>query len=200
MRAREPRWFTLVAAAVALAWLGGFGYFLVNLPRKVPDPDRVTDGIVVLTGSSNRLFEGLELLRQGKGKRLLFSGVDRANTREALRRALNESGPLFDCCVDLGWEARDTVGNAREIAAWAREHGYRSLRVVTAHHHIPRALLELRRVLGDVELVPHPVFPRPGESVSPWQRISGWMQLAGEFNKYVVSLIRARLTGLETAG
>ena len=28
--------------------------------------------------------------------------------------------PLYDCCVDLGFSATDTVGNARETADWAR--------------------------------------------------------------------------------
>jgi uncharacterized SAM-binding protein YcdF (DUF218 family) len=174
-----------------LLWIGGYLHFVANLPTEVLEPDRETDGIVVLTGSPNRLFEGLDLLRAGRGKRLLFSGVDRTNTREALKQALNENSQVFDCCVDLGWEARDTVGNAAEIARWARENGYKSLRVVTAHHHMPRSLVEIRRALPEVELVAHPVFPRREVPLPLPQRLMGWLQTVGEFGKYFVSLLRA---------
>src|SRR3546814_9566295 len=38
---------------------------------------------------------------------------------------------LFECCVDLGFEAADTAGNALETAGWLNAHGYKSIRLVT---------------------------------------------------------------------
>ena len=51
--------------------------------------------------------------------------------------------------VTLGHAAASTRGNARRDRAWARERGIRSVRVVTAGYHMPRALLELRRALPE---------------------------------------------------
>ena len=80
--------------------------------------------------------------------------------------------------VTLGRFATSTRGNGMEIADWAREHGIHSLRVVTAGYHMPRSLLELRRNLPDVLLVPHPVQaqgPRPGLLAREYAKLIGAM-------------------------
>ena len=64
-------------------------------------------------------------------------------TREDIRAVSKVARRLYDCCVDLGFTAADTVGNARETATWAKSMGYDSLIVVTADYHMPRAMLEL---------------------------------------------------------
>jgi len=61
---------------------------------------------------------------------------------------------MFDCCIDLGFTAADTVGNARETAEWARSLGYRSLILVTADYHMPRAMLELKAAMPEARIVP----------------------------------------------
>ena len=69
-----------------------------------------------------------------------------------LAKMLPVSRDLFDCCVDLGYQALDTAGNARETRDWAREHNItRSLIVVTSNYHMPRALAELSAALPDVD-------------------------------------------------
>jgi uncharacterized SAM-binding protein YcdF (DUF218 family) len=70
-----------------LIWLGGLIYFTTLIPDSVADPASATDGIVVLTGGSERLREGFRLLADGKAKRLLISGVyHEANLTDLLRR------------------------------------------------------------------------------------------------------------------
>jgi len=90
---------------------------------------------------------GVVLLTAGYGRRMLVSGVNRELTREDLRTATTAVRRLYDCCVDLGFSALDTVGNARETADWAKAMRFNSLIVVTADYHMPRAMLELRAVL-----------------------------------------------------
>jgi len=38
--------------------------------------------------------------------------------------------------IDLGYEAKNTRGNAVEVAKWVRDHQYKSIRLVTANYHI----------------------------------------------------------------
>ena len=64
-----------IMAFVLIAWILGFAWFALFLPRPA-DPVK-TDAVVVLTGGTNRIDRGLEILRQGKAKRMLISGVDR---------------------------------------------------------------------------------------------------------------------------
>jgi uncharacterized SAM-binding protein YcdF (DUF218 family) len=64
---------------------------------------------------------------------------------------------LFVCCVDLGYDAIDTVGNALETAKWVRAHNYRRVLVVTSNYHMPRSLLELHRIDPETQYVGYPI-------------------------------------------
>ncbi len=183
-----------LAAGLSL-WLGGFLHFVGQLPLEVADPVGETDAIVVLTGGAERLDAGLALLIAGKAKRLLISGVDQATTLAALQKRSRIDPATFACCVEIGHQAADTVGNADEAARWARSAGYRSLRLVTAGYHMPRSLLHFRAAMRDIEVIANPIFPGHVKS-SEWWRYPGTTRLlAVEFNKYLVSLLRVRLGG-----
>ena len=161
--------------AIPLLWLAGFVWFLLSLPAGV-EAEVETDAIVVLTGGPGRVAHGVELLQEGYGERLLVSGVDPTVRPIELAEELGVDEALFTCCIDLGKQAENTVGNAFEIGAWVRRNGYTSLRVVTAADHMPRALHEIERELGpSVALVADPVAPKWGLSA-----------LATEFSKYTV--------------
>lgn len=187
-----PSLLWMVGSLVCL-WLGGLIYFANNLPLAVEDPDGTTDAIVVLTGGAERLDVGLALLVQDRAKRLLISGVDRATTAEALRAQSPATPERFACCVDLGHDAVDTVGNAVETAMWVQSGGYNSLRVVTASYHMPRSLLLFRYYMPDVELVANPVFPAHVKLDRWWLWPGTAKLLAVEFNKYLVSLLRIQI-------
>jgi uncharacterized SAM-binding protein YcdF (DUF218 family) len=180
---------------LALVWLGGFLYFVGDLPRREPDSARHTDAIVVLTGGADRLDTGLALLLQGRAERLLVSGVDRATTETALLARTNVAPEKFACCVELGHDAADTDGNAVEAALWMRQAGYTSLRLVTASYHMPRALLLFQHQMPEIEIVENPVFPSHVRVDDWWRWPNTARLLAGEFNKYLVSLLRVRLAG-----
>ena len=100
------------------------------------------------------------------------------------------AGPVYDCCVDLGFEAIDTVGNARETAEWARARGYDRLILVTADYHMPRALLELRGAMPHVRLTPYPVATEDVDARRWWKTPQGRRLMVVEYDKYLVILAR----------
>jgi uncharacterized SAM-binding protein YcdF (DUF218 family) len=149
--------FRILVAVFILAALG-FPVFVWSLARASSDPEPA-DAIVALTGGEGRLAAGLQLLDQGKGARLLISGVHAETSRTELFEAVGQLSPKAACCVDLGRSAESTIGNANETAAWVQRRGYKSIIVVTATYHMPRSLMELHYVLPDTKLVAYPVFP-----------------------------------------
>lgn len=178
-----------LVVALAILWLAGFIWFLGMIPDRVDDTTTKTDAIVVLTGGSERLPVGLELLADGHADRLfvsgVYSGVDIATILD-----LNAQAPTtLACCIDLGHDAPHTVGNARETAIWMATGGRRSLRLVTANYHMPRALVLFHRVMPDVTIVPHPVFPESVRIGSWWRHPRTVVLLADEYTKYLVSLV-----------
>ena len=146
-----------VIVALALAHFASFAVFAEYVARlKAADPPPA-DAIIVLTGGHFRLGPAVELLRAGKGKRLLISGVHPAANDRALRQATGADAPLFECCIDIDTIAADTAGNAVESARWMRSHGYASAILVTNNYHVPRSLLEMRRAMPDARILAYPV-------------------------------------------
>jgi uncharacterized SAM-binding protein YcdF (DUF218 family) len=76
-----------------------------------------------------------------------------------------------------------------------REQGLRSLRLVTAAYHMPRSLLEFRRVLPNAEIVPHPVFPEPVKQRGWWPWPGSASLIVSEYSKYLVARARGLFDG-----
>jgi uncharacterized SAM-binding protein YcdF (DUF218 family) len=187
-----------VVFVLALIWMAGLLEFGDRVARLTPsDEPAPADGIVALTGGSDqRLEAATRLLEDGKGKRLLVSGVNRHASRQDVWGVTGAAKPMFDCCVDLGFTAADTVGNARETAEWARSLGYHSLILVTADYHMPRAMLELRAALPEITITPYPVATRDLDA-QHWQAtMPGERRVALEYCKYLAILARESLLGL----
>jgi uncharacterized SAM-binding protein YcdF (DUF218 family) len=186
---RRPSW----RAALPLLLLAGLAFGFARFrdaASAAAAPGGRTDAVVVLTGGAERVETALRLLEDGAAPRLLVSGAAAGLTLAELARAHGRDPAALAGRVTLGHAAATTAGNAAETAAFARARGLRSLRVVTAGYHMPRALLELRRALPEAELVPHPVQPsalRDG-TVPAWR---AWTLLPGEYLKYLAALAGA---------
>lgn len=181
---------SIILGTLVGAWVGGLLIFAATMAAGIEDRDTTTDAIVVLTGGSERLASGLGLLEQGKGRKLLVSGVHKGvDLAELLRRA---GRPPADshCCISLGHSADDTIGNAAETAAWMEAEHYTSLRLVTAAYHMQRALLEFRRAMPHLTIVAHPVFPDAFKSEQWWRWPGTAHLLATEYTKYLGALAR----------
>lgn len=179
-------------AIVLLIWLVGLFAFAERVRALTPAEDpRRADGIVALTGPSpERVNAAMRLLEQGKGDRLLVSGVNRQVRRQELREVTPGSRRLFNCCVDLGFEAENTRGNAEEIAAWARARGYDRLIVVTSDYHMPRSLVEIRTAAPEIELVPYAVVTPSLDDSRWWRAAVTARRMTLEYNKYLAVLFR----------
>lgn len=176
----------------ALAYVGGFIIFAAELDRRPPLDVPVADGIVALTGGEGRLNEAMKLLDDGKGARLLITGVHPEVKIAAIRSAVGGSTAKFDCCVDIGRQAENTIGNASETAEWVRAHRYHSIILVTSTYHMPRAALELRRAMPDVSITPFPVVQETLHLDGWWDFPGTTKLLASEYSKYLLTLAHAR--------
>ncbi|MFZ2099061.1 MAG: YdcF family protein [Oricola sp.] len=192
-RARRVIGFAAAVSAIALAlFAAGFGLFLVDISRYGSAPaDAQADGIVVLTGGHARVDEAVKLLGDERGERLLISGVHPSASRTVLKKTFAVDEAQFACCVDIDRAALDTTGNATETAHWAADHGFTSLIVVTNDYHMPRSLLELRRAMRGVTLIPHAVVTGQRGTMSAEGRVNRYRVLFGEYLKFTAALARA---------
>jgi uncharacterized SAM-binding protein YcdF (DUF218 family) len=171
-------------------FLLGFLVFATSATQGPRIPVPGADAIVVLTGADKRIEEGGKLLNDGRGRRLLISGVNPQIGRDEIRRMVKSPESIFDCCVDVGYLARDTTGNADETRDWVRRWRFRKLIVVTSSWHMPRSLVELARTLPGVELVPYPVVPKSMVEEPWWVRPGILRRLAAEYLKLIPAAAR----------
>ena len=176
---------------LAVFWTAGLFWFAATLETELEVSDRRTDAIVVLTGGSLRVEQGIELLSHGLADKLFVSGVAQGVDVKQLLKVSQEAPEHLSCCIALGYEADDTAGNARETAAWIEDQGYASLRLVTAAYHMPRSLLEFRRTMPDIEILPHPVFPAHVKQADWWRWPGSTNLLVSEYTKYLIARVRA---------
>ena len=182
-RRRRLRLVSVLFIAAVIAWFIGLFWFADTLPDRGSAPPGDTDAIIVVTGGSERLAEGLSLLAAGRGRKLFVSGVYRGVDVTALLRVARQAPAEVECCIVLGYTADNTAGNADETAAWMTAEGFTSLRLVTASYHMPRSLLEFRRTMPDVTILPHPVFPPQFKQNGWWLWPGSANLIINEFNK-----------------
>lgn len=183
-------------AVLILFWAMGLVGFVITLPQPGSSGAIEADGIVALTGGSDRLLVAMDLLNDNSANRLLISGVHTDTTRDDLKNRIGQPQDRFDCCVDLDRNARNTIGNAVHTAIWAKGHGYRSLIVVTASYHMPRSLLEFHHQMPGHTLVPYAVVPSHIEMERWWSRPETVRLLVSEYVKYQVSWLRISISNL----
>ncbi len=176
-------------------WAAGFLVYLADVfTAAPPNPVPPADGIVVLTGGDDRIGAALSLLAAHEAPLLLISGAGRGTYLGDFTRDGSAAATEYANAITLGHRAATTHANGAETAAWARAHHMRSLIIVTADYHMPRALVEIHRALPEVRLIAYPVRPpamRAGPD-GPTLRL-----LAGEYSKYLV--VRAGLGRLFSA-
>ena len=189
--------------AIALIVIGFFRFTDTVAGLTAPADTSSVEGIVALTGGYQRIDQALDLLDRGVGTRLLITGVNPATSGAELKRVTGASEWLFSCCVDMGYQALDTIGNANETASWIHEKGYRTVLVVTNNYHMPRSLLELGEASPGIEFLAYPVSHTDLKSHEWLSDPMAVRTLVTEYVKYSVARLRSlfgahRSSGLRT--
>lgn len=195
-RGRSP-WLRLsfwTGGALFLSFALGFALFSTHVGRlAAPQAQKAADAIIVLTGGQSRIDAAVDLLKSGKGKRLLISGVNPIARPEDLRRATGAERSLFSCCVDIDHAALDTIGNAEESAKWMHANAFSTAILVTNNYHMPRSLLEMRRMNDGIELIPYPVVNTRIDRGEWMLNADALRVLFTEYTKYLAAIARGML-------
>ena len=182
-----------LGCVAALALLCGFFVFAASIDRDERTLDGRADGIVALTGGAQRIGDAIDLLAGGYGRRLLITGVNERTSRDEIARLNPSQRHWIDCCVDLDYRARNTIGNAIETRRWMRAHRFNTVAVVTSNYHMPRTLVELDHALmGGDRVLPHPVIADGFDADGWWRHPGSARLLASEYLKFLVAWLRTR--------
>ena len=198
--AHRGKWIGILIAAGAMALGFGFVRYISLVPMaEIPFAGKA-DGIVALTGGPDRIGDAANLLANGRGKRLLITGVNPTTRMEELIKLMPRYEQVFTCCTDLDRSALNTIGNAVETRRWVREKNFTSLVVVTSRFHMPRALAELENQLPGVTLIPYPVVTEKQKAEPWWSNFPAARAAVFEYLKYVAALVRMKFDWIVAAG
>ncbi|MBL4756966.1 MAG: YdcF family protein [Rhizobiales bacterium] len=188
---RAFRTFAFLCGLAVALFLGGFLFFINEIPKTGTENLPRADGIVALTGAADRIEIAVGLLHAGKGQRLLISGVNTATTRNALGSSMPQFANLFACCIDLDYQALNTVGNANETRKWVEDQGFMSVIIVTSNYHMPRSLIEIERAMPNIMFIPYPVVTERVKIDQWWSNPGSLKLLASEYLKYLEAILRS---------
>lgn len=168
----------------------GFIFFIKKINNfNTPNPLPKADGIVVWTGKGGgRLEAGAHLLLKKKGERLLISGVNSEISLDEIKEIVAIPEKLSDCCLDLDYEAKNTIGNAYETTAWAKALGFKHVILVTSAYHMPRAEIEMGASTSQIKVTPFPVL---NQTEGKWYLDSNRLKrLLQEYTKLLISYLK----------
>lgn len=186
---------------LGFAWCLALALFVHAMPSQSTSANVKTDAIVVLTGGNARVERGFDMLAKGAAPVLLVSGVGKsvtlqemlaAHASEETRRQINER----NTSIVFDYVAQTTQSNASEAAKFVRERGFESIRLITAHYHMPRSMAEMHAALPEVKIVPDPVFPSGFQRDQWWRHKNSRDLVLSEFHKMIAVKLRvARKNG-----
>jgi len=179
-----------------IAWFSGLCWFYFQIPaygyfKNMPVK---TDAIIALTGGKGRVEHAFNSLIAGDSNVLFISGVGKDTTLQNLAEEYDLSMEKLLAGskeILLGYEAKNTIGNAEEVAQWMQYNDYKSIRVVTSNYHLPRALLEFRYAMPHIIMLPMPVYSKQDTSF-PHAPI---FLTISEYHKWVWQAFKYRLVG-----
>ena len=203
MRRGAKRFVAVAALGLSLCAVGGlafawsFAAFVDRIAATETPPVRHAEAAVALTGGADRIADAVDLLAKGYAGRLLITGVNPATTRGEIVRQTPAARSLIDCCIALGYEAENTVGNAAETERWVRANHIRSLIIVTSNYHMPRALAEMGSALPGVDLVAYPVVASEAQGRRWWSDGASARLILWEWAKYTAATVRIAMSATQ---
>jgi len=145
------------------------------------------DGIVVLTGDQFRIAKGIELLKRNPNKKLLISGVNKNINPVDIMKEFPNSKNFFQCCIDIGKDAKNTFENIIETFEWMKSNEFTSIIIVTSDYHLPRVKLEINRFIDNQQIFYEAVKTDESDSILRLKKITL------EYIKYIRTFLSIKI-------
>lgn len=145
--------FKIFAIAFLIFFIS-FALFVVNIRRELPLPKGLKcDTIAVFTGDRDRIKVAMELIDTFHANTVFISGVYKNSTIYSILP--NQDDLLSkDISVVLGYEARNTAGNAQELRDFIEDMNINEVVLVTSDYHMGRSIREVNRCCKNLKIYP----------------------------------------------
>ena len=161
--------------------------------------------IVILTGGSNRIKDGLKIISNFDNSvimniKLLISGTGKGFTISNVKKLLpkNEYLKIFiKCCVKLDSQSQNTYSNAIETFKWAKKNNIENFILITSNYHMPRAVLEFKALMPDFKIIIYPITPKKHD-INNWiYSFETFSLIFIEYFKFLIANLRINILNLQ---
>ena len=161
---------------------------------------RNSSNIVILTGGTNRIKDGLKIINKFEqastfDNKILVSGTGKGFTKLSLEKKLNFNFDLnlIKCCVELDSISTNTYSNAYETLKWVKKNNIKEFILITSNYHMPRAFLEFRNRMPDLKIVTYPITPKK-HNINNWLNSFETFSLVfSEYFKFLIANLRIKI-------
>ena len=161
--------------------------------------------IVILTGGSNRIRDGLKIIKNLENSaiintKLLISGTGKGFTLSNVKKLLPKSESLdifLKCCIELDNKSQNTHSNAIETLKWAKKNNIKTFILITSNYHMPRASLEFKARMPNFEIITHPITPKKHD-ISNWMHSFETFSLIFiEYSKFLIAISKIKILNFQ---
>ena len=178
--------FLLVITSISVLNIYFFFQEVKKFDNSVTNINNI-DGIVVLTGDQFRIAKGIELLKRNPSKKLLISGVNKNINPLDIMKEFPNSKNFFQCCIDIGKDAKNTFENIIETFEWMKSNEFTSIIIVTSDYHLPRVKLEINRFIDNQQIFYEAVKTDESDSILRLKKITL------EYIKYIRTFLSIKI-------
>ena len=191
------RYFKIFLVLFTL-YILGFGFFIFKTKQIPIASNDTTDAIVVLTGASGRIAEGIKQLTKNKADKLFISGVYKKNPNNniikniisKLNKTTNSPIPSDILSRIEEGKAKNTIGNAIETKIYVEENKIQSIRLMTSFYHIPRVKILFSKYLPSTNIIYHPIYTKKEKNLL---KHNNFAIIFIEYNKYLITILWDKL-------
>ena len=188
--------FLLFLIAYFFIELNSFKEKILTLQK---DPINLSSKVVILTGGTNRIKEGFEVIYKLDKKsitnlKVLVSGTGKGFSKLSLQEKLNPGFDLrlIECCVELDSVSHNTYSNAIETSKWVSKNNIEEILLITSNYHIPRSILEFQNKMPNLKILYYPIIPKKHQ-INKWLKSFETFSLIFiEYCKYIIANVRIK--------
>jgi len=188
--------FLLFLIAYFFIELNSFKERILTLQK---DPINLSSKVVILTGGTNRIKEGFEVIYKLDKKsisnlKVLVSGTGKGFSKLSLQEKLNPNFDLrlIECCVELDDVSQDTYSNAVETSKWVSKNNIEEILLITSNYHIPRSILEFQNKMPNLKILYYPITPKQHQ-INKWlTSFETFSLIFIEYCKYIIANVRIK--------
>jgi len=162
-------------------------------------PINLSSNVVILTGGTNRIKEGFEVIYKLDKKsisnlKVLVSGTGKGFSKLSLQEKLNPNFDLrlIECCVELDDVSQDTYSNAVETSKWVSKNNIEEILLITSNYHIPRSILEFQNKMPNLKILYYPITPKQHQINNWLKSFETFSLIFIEYCKYIIANVRIK--------